>query len=62
MANETLYTVEEIANLLGVHPETIRKWIKNRKLHAINLRGSAGYRISQSAFDQFLRERETIPQ
>ena len=58
MANETLYTVEEIAKLLSVHPETIRKWIKSGEMRAIKLGGPAGYRISQSALDQFLRERE----
>ena len=58
MPNETLYTVEEIAALLNVHPETVRKWIKSGELKAIRLGGPAGYRIAQSAYDQFLRERQ----
>jgi excisionase family DNA binding protein len=58
MPNEVLYTVEDIARLLSVHPETVRKWIKAGELRAIKLGGPAGYRISQSAYEQFLRERE----
>jgi len=57
MANDTLYTVEDIARFLSVHPETVRKWIKSGEMRAIKLGGPAGYRISQSALDQFLRER-----
>jgi len=58
MMDDTLYTVEEVAARLAVHPETVRKWIKNGQLRATNLGGRAGYRISKSALDQFLRERE----
>jgi excisionase family DNA binding protein len=58
MPNDTLYTVEEIAGLLHVHPETVRKWIKNGDLKAIRLGGPAGYRITQTAYDDFLRERQ----
>jgi excisionase family DNA binding protein len=41
-----------------VHPETVRNWIKSGQLRAMKLGGAAGYRITQSAFDQFKRERE----
>jgi excisionase family DNA binding protein len=61
MIDDTLFTVEEVASRLGVHPETVRKWIKNGQLRATNLGGRAGYRISKSALDQFLREREEQP-
>lgn len=59
MSDDTLYTVESIAKLLSVHPETVRKWIKSGEMRAIKLGGPAGYRISQSALNQFLRERNT---
>lgn len=58
MAEETLLTVEEVAQRLSVHPDTIRKWIRHRELRAINLGGRAGYRISQTSLQNFLRERE----
>ena len=61
MMDEQLYTVEEVASHLAVHPETVRKWIKNGHLRAINLGGRAGYRISRAALEQFLREREEAP-
>jgi excisionase family DNA binding protein len=58
MMDDQIYTVEEVASRLTVHPETVRKWIKNGELRATNLGGRAGYRISRSALEQFLRERE----
>jgi len=58
MMDDQLYTVEEVASRLSVHPETVRKWIKNGELRATNLGGRAGYRIARSALEQFLRERE----
>ena len=58
MMDDQIYTVEEVASRLTVHPETVRKWIKNGELRATNLGGRAGYRISRTALEQFLRERE----
>lgn len=57
MPNEVLYTVDEIAAQLSVHPETVRNWIKTGQLVAVNLGGSAGYRISESDLAEFLRKR-----
>jgi excisionase family DNA binding protein len=58
MPDDTLYTVEEVAARLGVHPDTVRRWIKSGELRAINLGGRAGYRITEQAYKQFLQERE----
>ncbi len=58
MAEEQLLTVEQVAERLSVHPDTIRKWIRHKELRAINLGGRAGYRISLTALQTFLRERE----
>jgi len=57
MGREKRYTVEEIAQELGVHPDTVRRWIRRGELDAIDLGGSAGYRISQEALNRFLKER-----
>jgi len=62
MAPDTFYTVEDVAKMLTVHPETVRNWIKSGQLRAIKLGGPAGYRISPAAYEQFLREREEAAQ
>jgi excisionase family DNA binding protein len=59
MSQDPLLTVDDVAKELAVHPDTVRKWIRNRELEAINLGGPAGYRIRRSALDRFIRERLT---
>jgi excisionase family DNA binding protein len=50
-------TVEQIAQELGVHPETIREYIREGLLKAVQLKRS--YRIRRSDYEDFLRRRET---
>lgn len=58
MAEKTEWlTVEQIANELGVHPETIREYIRDGLLNAVQLKRS--YRIRRSDYEQFLKQRET---
>jgi excisionase family DNA binding protein len=57
MSEDVLLTVDEVARRLSVHPETVRKWIKNKEIEAINLGGPAGYRISEAALKEFLQRR-----
>lgn len=57
MPREQRYTVEELADELGVHADTVRRWIRRGELQAIDLGGSAGYRITQDEVDRFLKER-----
>jgi excisionase family DNA binding protein len=61
MADDTLLTVEEVARRLNVHIDTVRRWIRNHDVQAINLGGPAGYRITQAALDRFIRDRTTMP-
>lgn len=61
MAEAAYYTVEDVATLLSVHPDTVRRWIKNKELHALNLGPRAGYRISKVALEDFIREHEERP-
>jgi excisionase family DNA binding protein len=61
MLDDTLFRVEEVAARLGVHPETVRRWIKNKELLAVNLGGRAGYRISRTALEQFLKQLQDHP-
>lgn len=52
-------TVEQIANELGVHAETIRQYIRDGLLKAVQLKRS--YRIRRSDYEDFLKRRETGP-
>ncbi len=51
-------TVEDIATTLKVHPQTVRRWLRDGELRGVLL-GRAGWRIRQAEFDRFLAERET---
>ncbi len=59
MPDDTLLTVEEVARRLGVHIDTVRRWIRSGELPAINLGGPAGYRITQADLDRFIKGRRT---
>ena len=50
------YTVEEVAKMLNVSLQTIRRYIKSGKLQAIKLGKS--YKISQEHVDKALKEHE----
>lgn len=51
------YTVEELSELLQVHWQTILNYIRSGKLEAIKL--GKGYRISDKAFQSFLKQQST---
>lgn len=51
------YTVEELAEKLQVHWQTILNYIRTDKLEAIKL--GKGYRISKESFEEFLRNQST---
>jgi excisionase family DNA binding protein len=57
-ALEQWLTVRDITQLLQVHEETVRRWIRTGELAAILL-GSAkgGYRIRRAEYDRFLAEK-----
>jgi excisionase family DNA binding protein len=56
MADKML-SVEEIADELGVNPETVRVWIRSGELVALSI--GKGYRISRADLDDFIRRRRT---
>lgn len=62
MSRETMFTVQEVADQLNVHPDTVRQWIRSGELEAIDLGGRAGFRISESALQKFIHERRVRPQ
>jgi excisionase family DNA binding protein len=50
-------TVEQVAELLQVHWQTVLNYIKSGKLEAIRL--GKGYRISDSALNKFIQKNQT---
>ena len=57
MVKHEYYTVQEVADLLHVNWQTVLNYIKAGKLKALRL--GKGYRISQTALNQFLKKNET---
>jgi len=49
--HQTGFTVEDVAVRLGVHHQTVRQWIRNRKLEAIRV--GRILRIRKADFDRF---------
>lgn len=56
--DDDLLTVEQVAERLQVHPDTVRRYIREKKLTAIRL-SNTNLRVRKSELDRFLKERET---
>ena len=51
-------TVEQVAQLLQVNAETVRRWIRNGDLPVLDVGGPrTGYRIRRDALDAFMGRR-----
>lgn len=50
------YSVKEIANLLGTNPETVRRWIRNKKLHAIQESRKDGNTVTEDELNKILKK------
>lgn len=57
MEDERFYSIYEIAELLNVSDGAVRKWLKAGALKGIKL--GRIWRIRESDFDKFLKERES---
>ena len=55
-----LYRVSEVAKMLGVHPNTVRKWVKTGILRPIKLPASRYHRFTTEEIDG-LRAQMGIP-
>jgi excisionase family DNA binding protein len=53
-------TTEEIAKILNVSKETIRRYIRDGLLPAIRLRGL--YRVKREDFEEFVKQSEVRPE
>lgn len=52
------FTVQEVAELLKVNEETVRRWVRRGELPVLQLgRGRAGYRIRRADVDAFTEQR-----
>lgn len=60
MSREQYQTVKEVADLLKVSEVTVRRWIKEGELRAIDI--GKGWRISPGDLDAFLKGHETCPE
>ena len=47
-------TVSQVAEMLQVHEETVRRWLRQGRLEGQNFSGRTGYRIRQSAVEAFM--------
>lgn len=56
-----LYTIYEVADLLGVHHMTVRSWIRRGVLAVVRFPGS-GIRITQSEIDRIVTARFEKPE
>ena len=55
--NDRWYTTAEVAQRLGMSIEQTLRLVKGGEIKAVWIGGSAGYRISESALEMFLRDR-----
>lgn len=55
--NNQLLTVEQVAELLQVHWQTVLNYIKGGKLRAVKL--GKGYRIEKQEVDRFILNNKT---
>jgi excisionase family DNA binding protein len=49
-------TVEEAAEIIGVHEQTIRRWLRDEQMKGTMISRAAGYRIRREEVDRVLEE------
>ena len=49
------YTVKQIADMLNTQPETVRRWIRNGKLHAEKASRKEGHIVTDESLNKFLK-------
>ena len=59
-AEERLYSLEEVAERLGVSERTVRRWVKAGDLPAY--KPGREYRIKPADLEEFLEERKVQPE
>lgn len=57
---EYKYTVEDVAKMLTIKPETVRRWCREKKIKFIKLPGEkGGYRFSKEDIKDFIAQLNT---
>jgi len=51
------YTIAEIVDMLSVHEQTVRRWLKSGELRGTLLGRKAGYRVQGNDLQAFLETR-----
>jgi excisionase family DNA binding protein len=51
-------TVEQIADYLQVHPETVRRWLRDGQLRGMALGGRSGWRVRRAELERFMQALE----
>ena len=49
------YSVKQIAEMLNTNPETVRRWIRDKKLKAVQVSKKEGNVITESELQRFLK-------
>jgi excisionase family DNA binding protein len=55
---DELLTIDQVAEALKLHPDTIRRYIREKKMKAVRL-SATNLRVRRSELDRFIKERET---
>jgi excisionase family DNA binding protein len=62
MVSEQWLSVQDVVERLGVHEQTVRRWIKSGELVAYALGDRAGYRIAIEDLQAFMERRRVEPE
>ncbi len=53
-------TTAEVAQLLKVNPETVKRWLRGGEMRGSLLSDRAGWRVAREEVNRFMRERENL--
>lgn len=53
-----ILTVEQIGEYLQVHPETVRRWLREGKIKGMPLAGKSGWRVKREELERFMQNAE----
>lgn len=56
MVDERWFAVAQIAALLAVHEQTVRRWLNDGRLKGRNFGGKTGWRVRETDLEAFLNE------